>query len=321
MKRKLNWLMCSALAISGVTFVTAQAADDANKPATPTVQAADQNLGQPGTLANDAQRAAADQAGSAITLPQGAKAMDKKVDAPARAKVIANAAEAALNKGDFDNLVNKLVDQDRDRLGDWKSFDFKTLDGRIEQVKKAFKDKYGEDFSIDKDKVFGDAQAVEGEIEDPAQFVQHWPVPPIAGMDAVTAGANLKAGDASVKVGDSSVTVKAGDDATKANATVDKDTKNNGNIEKGRNVCIVRLPAQGDIPAMNVSEISELTGWKIDIPNDRGLQQIHDDLLKHLTMVGDNTANWPADKEGAKGYIARHVIMALYGIDMPQKKS
>ena len=301
MQRRLNWLFAAALAAGGLTFVTAYAADDANSANSSNAPAAqkpaDQNLGAPGTVVVEAKadaKLAADTQGP-LALPAGAKAVDKKVEPADLAKVIGKAAEGALNKGDFDDVVSCLVDQDRDRLGDHKSFDFKTLDGRIDQVLKAFKDKYGEDFSIDKDKVFADAQAIEGEIEDPNQFVQNWPVAPIPGLDAAVAGSRTQ--------------------------VVDEDTRKNGNIEKGRNIAIVRLPAQGDIPALNVSEIRELTGWKIDIPNDRKLQQIHDDLLKHLTMVGENTANWPTDKEGAKGMIARHVVMGLYGIDLPLKKS
>ncbi len=344
MKRKLNWLLCSTLAIGGITFVTAEAADEAAKPATPAPQATDGNLGQPGAISSDAQRAAAHEAGS-LALPMGSKNSGQNANAPDLSNVVVNATEAAVEKGEFDDVVNTLVDQDRNRLGDWKSFDFKTLDGRIAQLRQQFKDKYGEDdIDLDAEKVFANAQAAEGEIEDPLQFVKNWPVKAGMATDAQTAAAgaardpgtaqatdsNRVAGNvsddgaaASVKVGDATVggQVKTDDAAATGTKSVDDDTRTQGNIEKGRNVAVLRLPAAEDAPDITVSLIRELTGWKIDIPNDRSLQMVHDDLLKHLTHVSENAASWPADKDQARGLIARHVMMGIYGIDMPQRKS
>jgi len=342
MQRKLNWLMVSALAIGGVTFVTAQA-QDAQQPAAPAAQQpAQRDLGQPGTLSGDAQRAAAESA--SLALPAGAKVKESNQKASDYADVVENAAENAVKKGEFDDIVNTLVDQDRNRLGDWKNFDMTTLDGRIEKIRQQFKEKFGDDdIDLDADKVFANAQVVEGEIEDPATFVQNWPVKNMMGGDAQTAGAaagrdqgaaqatdaNRATGNVSdrgasgsVKVGDTTASGQVGTDAAPAGSkTVDDDTRTQGNIEKGRNIAVLRLPAQGDAGDINVSLIRELTGWKIDIPNDRDLKKVSDDLLKHLTHVSDNAASWPADKDQAKGLIARHVLMGLYGIDMPQRKS
>jgi hypothetical protein len=350
MQRKLNWLMVSALAIGGMTFVTAQAADD-NKAAAP---AAEQNLGQPGTVTvdananrtDDAQRAAAHAAGD-LALPAGAKAKeaDKATD---YTSIIANETEEALDKGNFDNLINGLVDQDRNRLGSGKDLDRSKLDGRIDSLRQALKAKYGDDsFDVHHDKLFTDAKIVRGEIQDPNQFAQNWPVANNA-SDALKAGAtdNLKgtqpgdakatdanratasSGDdkstASVKVGDTTVSgqVKQDDAKPAGSKVVDDDTRTQGNIQEGRDFAVLQIPASHGLPVVNVSMIRELTGWKIDIPNNRSVQQVHDDLLKHLTMIGDNQAAWPADKDDAKAMIAHHVMMALYGIDAnPAQKS
>jgi hypothetical protein len=305
--------MCSALAISGVTFITAQAADDTNKSADVTVQTDNKNLGQPGTLSVDAQRASAD------------------------------------DKGNFNNLINKLVDQDRNRLGSGKDLDRAKLDGRIEQIRQAFKSKYGDDsIDVHHDKLFAGAKIVRGEISDPNQFAQNWPVAQMSASDALKAGASeglkgtqpddAKATDAnraaantgddkstaSVKVGDTTVSgqIKSDNAAPAGSKVVDEDTRTQGNIQEGRDFAVLQVPASHGMPAVNVSMIRELTGWKIDIPNNRSVQQVHDDLLKHLTMIGDNQANWPADKDDAKAMIAHHVMMALYGVDAsPAQKS
>jgi hypothetical protein len=346
MQKKLNWLICSALAISGVTFITAQAADETEKKADVTVQSDNKNLGQPGTLSVDAQRASADDKGGTLSLPAGAKAKeaDKATD---YTSVIADTTEDALDKGNFNNLINKLVDQDRNRLGSGKDLDRAKLDGRIEQIRQAFKAKYGEDgFDVHHAKLFPDAKVVRGEISDPNQFAQNWPVAQMT-SDALKAGASeglkgtqpadAKATDAnratantgddkstaSVKVGDKTVSgqIKSDDAAPAGSKVVDKDTKTQGNIEEGRDFAVLQVPASHGLPAVNVSMIRELTGWKIDIPNNRSVQNVYDDLLKHLTMIGDNQASWPADKDDAKAMIAHHVLMGLYGVDaeMPQK--
>jgi hypothetical protein len=353
MQRKLNWLMVSALAIGGVTFVTAQAADD-NKAATP---AAEQNLGQPGTVTvdananrtDDAQRAAAHAAGS-LALPAGAKnKSDSDIKATDFTSVLANVTEEAMDKGNFNDVIGFLVDQDRNRLGDGKSLDLAKLDGRIDALRQAFKSKYGEDsFDVHHEKLFTTARVVEGEIQDPNQFAQNWPVAQTGGSDALKAGASegLKAvqpGDAkatdanratassgddkssaSVKVGDTSVSgqIKQDDAKPAGSKVIDDETRTQGNIQEGRNIAVLQIPESHGLSAVNVSLLRELTGWKIDIPNNRSVQQVYDDLLKHLTMVGDQQANWPADKDDAKAMIAHHVMMALYGVEAsPAQKS
>jgi len=302
MPAKLNWLLSASLAFGGLAFIvpaTVQAADEAN-PAAPTAGQT-QNVGdqKAGTISERTT------GGAPLALPAGAKQSDKPANAAKLSKPIAGVANQALDKNGLSDVVGYFVDQDRDRIRDEiKKLDATQLNGRIDQINKAWQDKYGKKFDADA-KDFTANQAVEGEIEDANTFVQNWPVPVVSGLSDTSAAANA-----------------AGSNAQQAsNKTVDEDTRKNGNIEKGRNVAIVRLPAENGIPAMDVSEISELLGWKIDVPNNRTAQQIHDDMLKHLTMFGDDTSKWPADELQAKRIFARHVLEAIYGIDTSQTSS
>src|SRR5205823_11956741 len=129
------------------------------------------------------------------------------------------------------------------------------LDGRVDQLNKAWKDKYGAAFEIKSRDVFASNESVRGEIEDPNTFVANWPCPPIAGS------------------------ARAGEAQPAAAKQVDEDTRTQGNIEKGRDVGIVRLQGEGSGPALDVSLIGEIEGWRIDLPYDRTAQKVYDDLL------------------------------------------
>lgn len=304
MPAKLNWLLSTSLAIGGFALLipaTVQAADEAN-PATPTAGQT-QNVGdqKAGTIAERTT------GGAPLALPAGAKKFDKVADAAKLSKPIAGITNQALDKNGLGDVVGYLVDQDRDRIRDEiKKIDATQLNGRIDQITKAWQDKYGKKFDADA-KDFSANEAVEGEIEDAATFAQSWPVPVASGLaDQAISAANAASGANAQQA---------------SNKAVDDDTRRNGNIEKGRNVAVVRLPAENQIPALDVSEISEALGWKIDVPNNRTAQQIHDDMLKHLTMFGDDTSKWPADELQARRVFARHVLEAVYGIDTSKASS
>src|SRR3954466_5279804 len=62
-------------------------------------------------------------------------------------KTVAKITENALNKGNFDDVCDYLVDADRDRVKQFKPADnYSKLDGRIDQFLKDWKSKYNEDF-------------------------------------------------------------------------------------------------------------------------------------------------------------------------------
>ena len=69
-------------------------------------------------------------------------------DAEGIRDVLAQVAEASVTKGGLDDLVERFVDQDRNRLGQGLPKDNADLDGRIDQFRKDWKAKYNQDFNI-----------------------------------------------------------------------------------------------------------------------------------------------------------------------------
>ncbi len=304
MSRKLNWALSAALACGSTGLIiqsTVRAADD--EKATSATPRNDQTVGDKSGERGTGAIAERTTGAAALALPAGATQSKEMANAAKLSGPIVGVTNQSLDKNGLDDMVGYFVDQDRDRLKDIDKLDANELNGRIDGIAKAWKDKYGAKFDAD-ERDFTANQAVEGEIQDPAQFVQAWPVAVvmIGSGDPATASGNAAPGTAEQA----------------ANKQLDRDTQKNGNIEKGRNVAIVRLPAEGGLPAMDVSLIREAGGWKIDVPNTRTSQQIHDDVQKHLTMVGEMSAQWPADQTQARRTVARHVLMAIYGVEMPQ---
>ena len=142
--------------------------------------------------------------------------------------VMAQLAEAALTKDGLDDMAERFVDADRNRLGQnkdaLKSDD--TLNGRIEQFCKDWKAKYNQDFDIkDEDKVYDTsfAQITEGE-ESRARTAS----------ERIGADVNTPGGSADVKAEN-----KTGIDAPKANT--DGQTAADKNLnDPGRNIATSR---------------------------------------------------------------------------------
>jgi len=279
MQKQLSLALAAAMACGGIGFVAGPswAADNAND------NAPAQTSDKPNAMASP-------------KLPAGLKPVDnpKKDD---MTETLKEATQAVMTKDAFNDLVERFVDQDRNRLGKEKTdTNMNKLNGRIAELQKAFKDKYGKDFDIDqKAQVFAAARVVEGEITDPATLLRQWPVDPTPAHpgEAVAAKAEM--------------TDKAGSD----------NTQDNANLEKGREVGIVRLQSEAGLPAVDVSMIDEAGGWKIDVPNNRTYQQIQQDLLTHLTYLGEHQDKWPSDVNQAFRLFSHHMAMAVYGVPMP----
>jgi hypothetical protein len=200
-------------------------------------------------------------------------------------RTLATATEAAMTKGGFDDLVERFVDADRNRIGQSgiTKQDQPTLDGRVAQFQKDWKAKYNQDFNIkDKDTVFNDSFAMikEGEIPGNARL----------------------AGE------------RVGKDAA-GNKDSDRPGGGDTNREPGRNVAYATIPASHGLPELQVPLIHEMGGWKIDVPDNVTGEQLRDNLLKHLTMADDDKANWPSDVNDAYRAVSHHVLAAIFNAD------
>jgi len=236
----------------------------------------------------------ANEAGKFLEMPAGIQVTDLK-DENAIKKELATVVSDAVDHNHFDNLIGDLVKQDKDRMADAKKMDTTKLNEVIGEIRRNWKTKYGEDFDIsrgDAKNVFNDQFAImEGEVTDPNLAMNNWPVPTTPEVGAKPAAEQGHAADTS---------------------------PNDAKLDKGRNVALVRIPDMMGIPALKVSLIHEhVVGWKVDVPNNISGQQLHDNLLKHLSYVNDHKDKWPSDVNEAYRDVAHHVFMALYDVNMP----
>ena len=318
MRRITSWLAVSALTIGGFTFVPRTfaadpvAPNDTGRVGTPT------DTGT-GTVRTDTQTT------EIRKNDNGNNPSAAAPDADDIRKTVAKVTEDAVTKGDFHKLTKNFVDADYDRVKNFKASDnFAQLDGRIDQFNKDWKAKYNEDFgfSSHRNDVLNDsfAQITQGEI----------------GEARTAAGKEVPSNTPqNVKGGTPTDLEKSGVNQTDANS--DKTFGGRTKREAGRNIATftikgfaqaqakvepgqpmtAKMETQKDLAVPMIHELPDT--WKIDLPDSVGGQQLHDNLLKHLTMVDEDRANWPADKNEAYRTVARHVMMAIMETDNATK--
>lgn len=235
-----------------------------------------------------------------LALPPGFTAKD--VHATNEVKTgLAKLTERAYKKNDWSGFVAELSTQDKDRVKEFKP-DQARLDSLVDKIHQQWKAKYGKDFDLDEKKVVFDDryQIVQGEVSDPAVALTNWPIA-ASPAEAVTAGEKKQIpGDAK---------------SQKKEERAEK-------LTRGRNVAIVRFPAAWGMGELNVSMIHELpTFYRVDIPNDRGGEQIYNDLVTQLTWLGEHADQWPADINDGYRLFAQRAVAAAYGAPMQAKAS
>jgi hypothetical protein len=221
-------------------------------------------------------------------------------DAEGIRDVVAQVTEAALTKGGLDDMVERFVDADRNRLGQNNALDTAkddpTLTGRIDQFRKDWKAKYGKDFNI-KDE--------EAALPASTFMIAQGEIP--RGAAGASVDVNRQS-DGSVKV---DVDNRSGVDQPGSNAA---DTNRN---DPGRNIAMVRVASSHGLPDLQVPMIHEAPDrWKIDVPESLTADKLRQNVLDHLTMA-DNPAQWPDDVNQAYAQVAHHVLMAV--LDKPAR--
>jgi len=236
--------------------------------------------------------------------------------------VMAQVTEAALTKDGLDDIVERFVDADRNRLGQnkdaLKADD--TLNGRIAQFQKDWKDKYNQDFDIkDEDKVYDTSFAMitEGEEGRARTASDRINADATAGGGAASASGNVggvgASGTVDTKTGTASGNVdnKTGVDAPKVNT--DGQTAADKNLnDPGRNIATVHIAASHNMPALDVPMIHEAGGWKIDVPDSVDASKFHQNVLNALTHCDDMKAQWPSDVNDAYRAVTHSVLLSIF---------
>lgn len=219
-------------------------------------------------------------------------------------KPIANATEAALTRNGFKDFVERLSEPDRDRIRKTELDKQSTADlnNRIGELREKFKQKYASEFDIsDPGRVFdsNSVQVAVGEVSDPNLARDRFPVPARdTGGEARMASGRIEAPHPEAQ----------GDQKP-----IDP------YLTTGRKVALVGLKGTIDsMPPMNLSLAHEFLGsWKIDIPDSVTGRELQESLLKHLTMLNDDSPNWPQSVNDAKRLFVQHVMAAVYDINAP----
>jgi len=216
--------------------------------------------------------------------------------------VLAQVAQAAFTKEALDDMAERFVDADRNRLGQNQDALKNTteIDGRIAELQKDWKAKYGQDFNIkDEDKIYNTfASITEGEE---------------TGNAARTASGVKVEGD--VKPDGSRADVKVenntGVDAPKANTNGQTAADKNLN-DPGRNVAVVHIPESHGMPALDVPMIHEAGGWKIDIPDSVDANKLAANVKTALTSCGEHKDKWPATADDAYRGVTHKLLLAIF---------
>ncbi len=343
--QKHSILLAAALAVTG--FALPSFAQEHN-----TITVAPSNdMASPGngTSANNADQANTGNNAASANNPNSAEY--KQIQT-----TLATTVDAATSKGNFDTVVGYLSRPDQNRLAASRNNNWSDLDGRIEQFRKDWQEKYGQEFKV------GDKESLV--FADPAFRI----LPGQAGDSARTASERLSA-DRPVNPNTGTQTTGNGTEANSSNINAAQNITGTGNQQRGGDVksdatkndagrvdsngrivdpghgkdtqaarqlgqaagtgvggapqidiadpnrhATVQIAAEQGADATTLNLINEGTlvpSWRIDIPDSIDGQRLHDSLLKHLTLVDENKANWPSDV--AQGYrlVSHHLLAAL----------
>jgi hypothetical protein len=295
MRKQLNFLAAAALAVGSVTFF-ANAQDVANK-----ADRAGDKVDRAADRTGDALNRGIDKTGDATQrgvdnltrndrtnvgghgqFPAGIQAT-KNDDSEDIRDVLGQVAEASLTKDGFDDIVERFVDADRNRIGPWvkdKSRNWTTLNGRVAQFQADWKAKYGQEFDVNHKLAFGEGfkgfTIAQGEIVDPV-LLSNWPVP-----QSNLGGGNLN--DRTLPRTDVKIDQKV-------------DVKNDGKIDG--------LNREGKVDVKNDGKIDGLdrAGDKVAA----GLDKAGDKIAKGADKAGENLnelgkpSDKPADRNLDKG--------------------
>lgn len=238
-------------------------------------------------------------AGDLIT--QGVHGTEAAPDAEGIRDTLASTTEAALADGGFNDLVERFVDADRNRLGEAMPDDeqLTSLHQTVEQLRQAWETRYDDEFDIeDEEQVYAYAQIRQGELGETAQVVNGQIQ--ITGMDRTTPDMTDTdreiAGDAAQPAADAGVN----DDGDR-------------NLEEGRNVAVVTIPGSHGLPEIRVPLIQErLDSWRIDVPDTLDANTLRMNLEQQLTKAQQMQAQWPADEQLAAAAMTHHVLLAIF---------
>ena len=236
--------------------------------------------------------------GARAELRKGDRGTAAAPDAEGIRDILATVTEAALKENGLDGLAARLVDADRNRIGDAISADFPEHAALVRQFRADWKAKYGQDFDI---------RGAEERVFPEAMFsVRQGEVP--QGAAGAEVDVDRNAADGSVSV---DAEAKSGVDSPDTTAADDANRN-----DPGRNIATVSVKASHGMPDLAVPLLHEAPdNWRIDAPDTLDADKLRQNLLDHLKAAHGMKDQWPATADEAYAAVGHHVLMAI--LDKP----
>jgi hypothetical protein len=263
----------------------------------------------------DRAESAADQTGETVgektdkvLSGEGLKGTAAAPDAEGIRDVLAQVAEASVAENGLDDLTERFVDADRNRIGEAIEQEDEAYNALVTRFQEAWKAKYNEDFDISNEEEVFKPEMVsirQGEIGDSAR---------LAGERSIDVDVNADANRTDTTAdatADVNVDNKTGIDAPDLD---DRQSAEDRNLnDPGRNTAQVMISESHGMPAVTVPLIHELPDqWRIDIPDSIDAAGLRANVSQSLQKCLDMQAEWPADKNEAYLAVSHGVLAGLF---------
>jgi len=301
MRTFTTYFAATALAVGSIGFIGCDkdsGTTTSTKTTTTTNTPDNRTTGQKVTDAtnNTAKEAAATLKGAGQSVENGIKKIGGRFtdDNSAIRHMLGDAVDASFTKDGFNDLEERFVDADRNRLGATKLTDDqkKTLNEKVANMQKEWQSKYGKKFDIDKeDELYNGSFLAIALSEIPKGA---------AGADVTV----KEKADGTVKT---DVDTKTGVDKPTSPAA---DTNKN---DPGRNVATATIAASHGLPELKIPLIHEALGWKIDVPDAVGTAELYTNLSGHIDEVIAMRKDWPDDINEGYRTVTHHILMGVMG--------
>jgi len=81
--------------------------------------------------------------------------------------------------------------------------------------------------------------------------------------------------------------------------------------ENGRKVGSATIAASHGLPEVKIPLVQQAGGWKLDVPDTAGTPELYNNLMTHLTHVGEMKDKWPDDEKEAYRIVTHHVLAGV----------
>jgi len=230
-------------------------------------------------------------------------------------RTLAQAVKDAVQPGKFNDLVNCLCKQDRDRIQAQKP-DTTQLDTTAKALGESWKSKFGQDFDISDEKAsFASFVIMNGESAE-ARTAGATMGPgassggPSAGAPGSVSGGTSGAGTSGNASGGTSGGTSGGSSYGAGQSS--QGQAQQASAQEGQKAHLM-IPASHGLPEVTVNLVKEGGDWKLDIPDNIDANQLSQNLQNQLSQAQSMQSRWPSDQSRAQAAIAHHVILALEG--------